>query len=1023
MRWSPLWCVCWAILLPCSWARAQWDLRFQRITTDDGLTDNAVTCVFEDRAGYIWIGTESGLDRFDGNVVMHMEGAEHHITDITEDESGIFWIATKDHGLLRMEPDNFTVTPVRHTDADDRSTASDQFTCVHNLNDTTLLIGSREASLIFLDKRTLAFSYWTDSTSLAPRNASPRPSISKGWCHALIPLDADHLWVGFVNKHQSLIVRRSDAKVEHIITVRRDGSETQTTALLEAGIIYEGGWQTNIDAVKVEAADPFRTAPTSTIINIPDDVLALAHWKQGSFIAGTRRSGVYLVHPSTGLIRSFKHERYDAASLPNDGVRCLLTGRDGTLWVGTSDGLARYVLSNWPMEVHPLFKEAPTDPPEVMFHRLDPLPDGGALAMTSEGFFRFDAALDNPERRALQVNGLELEPTTLGVDQAGAVLVGTEHGIVRYDDKLAKAVGSIDPFDGGTYTYAVGSMYQVRGIWSDTVHGRPAHIIGTLGYGVHVVDATTSRVMGWGMPTSAHASNLCCLVNSMVRASNGTYWCGSADGLYSWRTDQPVLSARPGTPIGPITYPHLLRGEDVRQIMLRSDTLWGVARSGVLFRLLHGDLLRFPPPTDILSAMHGLAMDGRGRIWITTDDGLLRFDTKSASFIRIPINDGLGYRKLTRAITSLADGRIALCANNALIAFEPEAFDALPSLPLAYLTSVRSAGDRVAVHDATAELSYRSSVIEIGVSALSLRFPEPLLFDYRLEGVEDDWRTLSPGEAIRYAGVPTGSHDLIVRVHDHFGRTGIEQHVLTIHVAGPIWQQWWFYGIALLLATAALYALYRYRLAQAMKLQAVRDRIASDLHDEVGSSLSSITIGSQLASKLSSQENEKVQQIMARIGETSSESLRSISDIVWAIDPKNDQGDALLKRMHRIAQELLEAKGIEVSFSVSGGVEDLRLPMNARKEIVLIYKEAVHNASKYSGAALVQVSLHRRNGTLAVSVKDDGKGFDIALHPDGHGLGSMQRRAASLGCQLQMKSAPGLGTFIGMEVDITRIRD
>ena len=105
------------------------------------------------------------------------------------------------------------------------------------------------------------------------------------------------------------------------------------------------------------------------------------------------------------------------------------------------------------------------------------------------------------------------------------------------------------------------------------------------------------------------------------------------------------------------------------------------------------------------------------------------------------------------------------------------------------------------------------------------------------------------------------------------------------------------------------------------------------------------------------------------------------------------------------------------------GVEELRLPMNARKELVLLYKEAVHTASKYSGATTVHVSLQRRNGSLNLSVKDDGRGFDPRLHPDGHGLGSMQRRAAALGAVYDLKSAPGLGTWVGVEVDLTRIRD
>ncbi|MBK8499381.1 MAG: ATP-binding protein [Flavobacteriales bacterium] len=107
---------------------------------------------------------------------------------------------------------------------------------------------------------------------------------------------------------------------------------------------------------------------------------------------------------------------------------------------------------------------------------------------------------------------------------------------------------------------------------------------------------------------------------------------------------------------------------------------------------------------------------------------------------------------------------------------------------------------------------------------------------------------------------------------------------------------------------------------------------------------------------------------------------------------------------------MLESKGIAVSFDVSSGVEELKLPMNARKEMVLIYKEAVHNASKYSSATCVRITLRKDNGTLAMSVKDDGKGFDPSLHPDGHGLGSMRRRAQVLGTTAIITSATGMGT-------------
>ena len=152
-------------------------------------------------------------------------------------------------------------------------------------------------------------------------------------------------------------------------------------------------------------------------------------------------------------------------------------------------------------------------------------------------------------------------------------------------------------------------------------------------------------------------------------------------------------------------------------------------------------------------------------------------------------------------------------------------------------------------------------------------FPEPPVFEYRLDGLEEDWRETSAREVIRYAGIPVGEYRLLVRVRDAFGRAGpddmvTETTLLTIRVNGPIWQQWWFYAVAFIIVSSGLYALYNYRLEQAMKLQAVRNRIASDLHDEVGSSLSSITIGAQLAARLSPEASEQVRGLLARMGET-----------------------------------------------------------------------------------------------------------------------------------------------------------
>ncbi|MBK6774801.1 MAG: hypothetical protein IPG74_02750 [Flavobacteriales bacterium] len=201
-------------------------------------------------------------------------------------------------------------------------------------------------------------------------------------------------------------------------------------------------------------------------------------------------------------------------------------------------------------------------------------------------------------------------------------------------------------------------------------------------------------------------------------------------------------------------------------------------------------------------ARHRHRRNGRF-LWITTGDGLLRFDTTDNTFLHVPVNDGQRFRKLSTAITTLPDGRMALCADNTLLTFRPAGFDRLRPLRLQHSAPAQQPqAKRLRVEDANVELSYRSSVVDIGVSAVALGHPQALLLEYRLEGVEVEWRTIGMRERIRYAGVPIGTHRLLVKVRDGFGRVGPEQLLLTISVNAPFWKRWWFYAIIAAMASS-----------------------------------------------------------------------------------------------------------------------------------------------------------------------------------------------------------------------------
>ena len=271
------------------------DLHFQHINTSDGLSDNGVTCLFEDDGGYIWIGTENGLDRYDGSSIQHIDSTNMPIASVLQDRAGILWVATKNNGLLRIDP----ATGARRTfgkgDAPG-APASEKLTALYDLNDTTLLIGSREITLMFLDKRTFTFTYWSDSTSMLPSHASARPLPYSGWCHSIIPVDKSHLWIGLLNFHISLVVDVATGVV-HNDMMQRAGSETQTYALLHEGLLYTSGWQNGIDVLpwrEVLAWSP-RSASNSRLIEIPEEVNSMLPWRGDRILASTRQLGLYLV--------------------------------------------------------------------------------------------------------------------------------------------------------------------------------------------------------------------------------------------------------------------------------------------------------------------------------------------------------------------------------------------------------------------------------------------------------------------------------------------------------------------------------------------------------------------------------------------------------------------------------------------------------------------------------------------------------------------------------------------------------
>jgi len=222
--------------------------------------------------------------------------------------------------------------------------------------------------------------------------------------------------------------------------------------------------------------------------------------------------------------------------------------------------------------------------------------------------------------------------------------------------------------------------------------------------------------------------------------------------------------------------------------------------------------------------------------------------------------------------------------------------------------------------------------------------------------------------------------------------------------------------VAFLLISILVYRTYRTK--QLLKLQTLRNRIAGDLHDDVGSTLSSISIFSEMAKERLKGRAGEIEPMLESIGESSRKMLESMADIVWTINPENDNFEKIILRMRSFAYELLNAREIDFEFTADDAANKLNLPMDARKNLYLIFKEATNNLAKYSGANKAAISITMDKNNLAMLIRDNGKGFDVNGPSAGNGLKSMRKRAEEIGGRLLIESESEAGTTIQLSLNV-----
>jgi len=287
-------------------------------------------------------------------------------------------------------------------------------------------------------------------------------------------------------------------------------------------------------------------------------------------------------------------------------------------------------------------------------------------------------------------------------------------------------------------------------------------------------------------------------------------------------------------------------------------------------------------------------------------------------------------------------------------------------------------------------------------------------YQFQLEGYDDVWSDWRKETRKDYTNLKEGSYTFKVRSKDVFDEIGTEASFAFV-ILPPWYRTWWAYLLYTFAIAGILYMAYKIRVNQLLRVERIRNDIASDLHDEVSATLSSI---SYFAEAIQSDKVKKDKDRFVKlIANSAGDAKEKITDIVWAINPEHDDWQAFLSKCRRYASDLLESKNMKYSLKIDEYIPG-KLDMQLRQHLWLIFKEMVTNATRHSNARQLDVIMNYEAGQLKLVVQDDGKGIEIDKVKKGNGLVNIQKRVDLIGGDITLKTSDGFGTRWTLKVSI-----
>lgn len=981
---------------------------FKNISIDNGLSQNSVVDIVQDSLGFMWFATQDGLNRYDGNEFKIFPKSFDDITSSTDSKLGRLYVYGHNLFMItkggNLEVMDLTTEAISHI-KDFESGEKIPFVTALLIEDSDKIwIGTEDSGLFLMDSERRLKRHLS-------KESAPHNRLSSNKINKIFRSDSGKLWVLGDNG----ITEVSETET----SFQLPGVKTNTILEDFTGRTWLGTLGSGMYLKTRKLKDFVHLRRIGKDTQIPADLVveSLHMDKDNRLWIGTYGDGLFILEGKRYKLMQYLPDRKNPGAIGfQDVLKIFADNKDG-VWIGTDGGGISFYHKSFEDFKLLSYHKAPEDIAVEQVRAITSDEEGFIWIGTSgNGFTRFD-----PKTEELSTYTLEpFNPSinnynrivALHADSAGDLWIGTHgNGTLIMDRKTGV-------FKKWFTTEAEGDKrLPDNTIWCFLKKNEDVVWAGSRHSGLLLIDKQKGLLERYCRSKSSQHN-----ITAIARVNDSILALGHEKrGIKLFNT----CTGKSREVAGQFVSKHLKRVE-IKSLYYLNDWLWaGTAGKGIFVTNLKTGKSKIFSEEDGLpnNMIYGIVEENSRKVWVSSNKGLFRLTyKKEGEDLEIDkLNlftqaNGLQSNEFnTGAYHKAKDGKLYFGGIKGLNYFEPEELPVKRErtrvvISEAMVDNTPMDAEKLITYTKNLTLPYSRNSVALNYTALDYVFPERINYSYMLEGYDEDWISAGNRKYTAYTNLPSGDYTFKVKLADNIVDKG-SITTLGISIATPYWQAWWFVLTVIMLILAILYGIYANRIHQLLELQKVKDSISADLHDDLGSRLTTVHLLSAI-SRIKFKNNPEMDKVLNDIDKEIYASSEALDEIVWNIRMTDEDLADIIAKIRRYVSEVLENQGLKYSIQTEDDFEPYQMRMQKRRELFLICKELINNVRKHSEATKVEMSITRDENMLRVSVKDDGCGFDPVEKTHRNGIVNIKKRVEKWNGRTMISSKKGAGTEV-----------